>query len=32
MSLTRVYLGLGSNIEREVHLQAGLDALAEMLT
>jgi 2-amino-4-hydroxy-6-hydroxymethyldihydropteridine diphosphokinase len=24
-------LGLGSNVEREVHLQAGLDALASML-
>ena len=31
MSLTRVYLGLGSNIEREQHLTAGLDALAAML-
>ncbi|PPA00986.1 2-amino-4-hydroxy-6-hydroxymethyldihydropteridine pyrophosphokinase, partial [Pseudomonas sp. MWU12-2312b] len=28
MSLTQVYLGLGSNIEREAHLQAGLEALA----
>jgi 2-amino-4-hydroxy-6-hydroxymethyldihydropteridine diphosphokinase len=27
MSLTRVYLGLGSNIDREKHLVAGLDAL-----
>ena len=27
MSLTQVYLGLGSNIERETHLRAGLDAL-----
>jgi len=27
MSLTRVYLGLGSNIEREQHLVAGLEAL-----
>ncbi|MCK9534757.1 MAG: 2-amino-4-hydroxy-6-hydroxymethyldihydropteridine diphosphokinase [Pseudomonas sp.] len=27
MSLTDVYLGLGSNIEREAHLCAGLDAL-----
>ena len=27
MSLTRVYLGLGSNIERERHLVAGLEAL-----
>ncbi|MGF6592201.1 2-amino-4-hydroxy-6-hydroxymethyldihydropteridine diphosphokinase [Pseudomonas sp. 2835] len=32
MSLNRVYLGLGSNIDRERHLTAGLDALAEMLT
>ncbi|PWB31310.1 2-amino-4-hydroxy-6-hydroxymethyldihydropteridine diphosphokinase [Pseudomonas sp. SDI] len=31
MSLTRVYLGLGSNIEREQHLTAGLDALAGLL-
>lgn len=31
MSLTPVYLGLGSNIEREVHLHAGLDALAGFL-
>lgn len=31
MSLTRVYLGLGSNIEREAHLCAGLDALAGFL-
>jgi len=31
MSLTQVYLGLGSNIERETHLQAGLDALASFL-
>ena len=31
MSLTRVYLGLGSNVERETHLQAGLDALAGFL-
>jgi 2-amino-4-hydroxy-6-hydroxymethyldihydropteridine diphosphokinase len=31
MSLTPVVLGLGSNIEREAHLQAGLDALAAML-
>ena len=30
MSLTDVYLGLGSNIEREAHLCAGLDALAEL--
>lgn len=27
MSLTQIYLGLGSNIEREKHLHAGLDAL-----
>ncbi|AUO25915.1 2-amino-4-hydroxy-6-hydroxymethyldihydropteridine diphosphokinase [Pseudomonas sp. D8002] len=32
MSLTQVYLGLGSNIEREAHLHAGLDALAGFLT
>lgn len=32
MSLTQVYLGLGSNIEREPHLCAGLDALASFLT
>lgn len=31
MSLTRIYLGLGSNIEREAHLSAGLDALAGFL-
>ncbi|MDP3845871.1 MAG: 2-amino-4-hydroxy-6-hydroxymethyldihydropteridine diphosphokinase [Pseudomonas sp.] len=31
MSLTQVFLGLGSNIEREAHLCAGLDALAELL-
>ena len=31
MSLTRVYLGLGSNVEREKHLCAGLDALAGFL-
>ncbi|KWU47684.1 2-amino-4-hydroxy-6-hydroxymethyldihydropteridine diphosphokinase [Pseudomonas palleroniana] len=31
MSLTQVYLGLGSNIERETHLCAGLDALAGLL-
>ncbi|MGE8362280.1 2-amino-4-hydroxy-6-hydroxymethyldihydropteridine diphosphokinase [Pseudomonas sp.] len=31
MSLTPVYLGLGSNIERETHLQAGLEALATIL-
>jgi len=28
MSLNRIYLGLGSNIDREAHLHAGLDALA----
>ena len=32
MSLTQVYLGLGSNIERETHLHAGLDALASFLS
>ncbi|MFA7941385.1 2-amino-4-hydroxy-6-hydroxymethyldihydropteridine diphosphokinase [Pseudomonas brenneri] len=32
MSLTQVYLGLGSNIEREPHLHAGLDALSGFLT
>lgn len=31
MSLTQVYLGLGSNVEREKHLCAGLDALADLL-
>ncbi|WP_439887324.1 2-amino-4-hydroxy-6-hydroxymethyldihydropteridine diphosphokinase [Pseudomonas sp. MBLB4123] len=31
MSLTPVFLGLGSNIEREAHLHAGLDALAGLL-
>lgn len=31
MSLTPVLLGLGSNIERERHLHAGLDALAGFL-
>ena len=31
MSLTRIYLGLGSNIERESHLCAGLDALAQFV-
>lgn len=31
MSLTRIYLGLGSNIERERNLTAGLDALAVFL-
>lgn len=32
MSLTRIFLGLGSNIERERHLCAGLEALAGFLT
>lgn len=32
MSLTRIFLGLGSNIEREKHLQAGLDALDSFLS
>ena len=32
MSLTPVLLGLGSNIGREAHLCAGLDALSELLT
>lgn len=32
MSLTRIFLGLGSNIDRHQHLCAGLDALAEILT
>ncbi|MGV8534246.1 2-amino-4-hydroxy-6-hydroxymethyldihydropteridine diphosphokinase, partial [Pseudomonas aeruginosa] len=27
MSLIPVYLGLGSNVERERHLRAGLDVL-----
>lgn len=31
MSLTRVYLGLGSNIDRHTNLRAGLDALAGIL-
>lgn len=31
MSLTRVYLGLGSNIDRHAHLRAGLEALNECL-
>ncbi|WAJ38207.1 2-amino-4-hydroxy-6-hydroxymethyldihydropteridine diphosphokinase [Pseudomonas sp. GOM7] len=31
MSLTRIYLGLGSNVQRETHLSAGLDALASFL-
>lgn len=31
MSLTQVFLGLGSNIERETHLRAGLEALAGFL-
>lgn len=32
MSLTRIFLGLGSNIDRERHLCAGLDALVGFLT
>lgn len=32
MSLSTVYLGLGSNIDRHTHLCAGLDALAAILT
>lgn len=32
MSLTRVVLGLGSNIDRERHLRAGLDALSGFLS
>lgn len=32
MPLTRVYLGLGSNVQREAHLCAGLDALAGLLS
>lgn len=31
MSLSTVYLGLGSNIDRQAHLCAGLDALAGFL-
>lgn len=31
MSLTPILLGLGSNIEREVHLTAGLEALSGFL-
>ncbi len=31
MSLTQVFLGLGSNVQRETHLRAGLDALAGFL-
>lgn len=31
MSLTQVVLGLGSNVERESHLRAGLEALAAIL-
>ncbi|WP_263261146.1 2-amino-4-hydroxy-6-hydroxymethyldihydropteridine diphosphokinase [Pseudomonas sp. RIT-PI-S] len=31
MSLIRVYLGLGSNIDRHAHLRAGLDALSSCL-
>jgi len=30
--MTPVLLGLGTNVERESHLQAGLDALASLLT
>jgi 2-amino-4-hydroxy-6-hydroxymethyldihydropteridine diphosphokinase len=29
--MSLVYLGLGSNVERESHIRAGLDALAPML-
>ena len=32
MPLTRVFLGLGSNVQREAHLCAGLDALAGVLS
>ncbi|WP_296258568.1 MULTISPECIES: 2-amino-4-hydroxy-6-hydroxymethyldihydropteridine diphosphokinase [unclassified Pseudomonas] len=32
MSLTRIFLGLGSNVDRHLHLCAGLDALAGFLT
>ncbi|MGQ7960756.1 2-amino-4-hydroxy-6-hydroxymethyldihydropteridine diphosphokinase [Pseudomonas sp. SP16.1] len=32
MPVTRVYLGLGSNVQREAHLTAGLDALAALLS
>ena len=31
MPVTQVFLGLGSNIERETHLCAGLEALTELL-
>lgn len=31
MSLNRIYLGLGSNTDRERHLCAGLDALSSLL-
>ncbi len=31
MSLTQVFLGLGSNVERETHLLAGLEALSGFL-
>lgn len=31
MSVSRVLLGLGSNIRREAHLTAGLEALSELL-
>ncbi len=30
MSLTNVYLGLGSNIDRQAHICAGLDALEKL--
>lgn len=29
--MSLVYLGLGSNVEREAHIRAGLDALAQLL-
>ena len=31
MSLNQVLLGLGSNVDREAHLCAGLDALSQLL-
>jgi 2-amino-4-hydroxy-6-hydroxymethyldihydropteridine diphosphokinase len=31
MPVTQVFLGLGSNVERETHLCAGLEALTELL-
>ncbi|SEM77791.1 2-amino-4-hydroxy-6-hydroxymethyldihydropteridinediphosphokinase [Pseudomonas sp. ok272] len=31
MSLTQVFLGLGSNVEREAHLRAGLEVLSGVL-